>query len=290
MPRILFLLGDTAVARNDNHERLPKGFRTCGWEVTERPHDSVQICAGSLAFGDIPAEQFDLIWPMGFGQASSFFDRMQLLSLLESARLVTGPEALTFLHGKYRWLEDMPETHAAASVEVLAAVIGQGGDWVVKPPAGSYGRGVVLIRNGEDPRPHLQQLVFPNRCTQPQYCIAQRFIPEIVHGETRTLVASGNIIGSYLRLPTDALHANLSAHASATSTRLSASQELLVLRLAGELLTLGAQFAAIDIVGDRLLEVNIANPGGLATLQDLYGVDHSEQVARHIIARAAQAT
>jgi glutathione synthase/RimK-type ligase-like ATP-grasp enzyme len=32
-------------------------------------------------------------------------------------------------------------------------------------------------------------------------------------------------------------------------------------------------FAAIDLVGDTLMEVNIANPGGLGTLQRLYEKD-----------------
>ena len=41
----------------------------------------------------------------------------------------------------------------------------------------------------------------------------------------------------------------------------------------------GIRFAAVDLVGTKLIEVNIANPGGLATLDALYGGDRAVQVA-----------
>jgi glutathione synthase/RimK-type ligase-like ATP-grasp enzyme len=284
MPRILFLLGDIAQARNDNHQRLPEAFRAAGWDVLELPHDSAHIYAGRLNFAAHGADRFDLVWPLGFGPSGSFFDRMQLLDLLPPSRLVNDPRALTFLHGKYRWLEQMPETHADNDLEALIRVVAGGGDWVIKPTAGSYGRGVILIRAGEDPRHHLQRLIYPQPESAPQYCIVQRYLPEIVDGETRTLVAGGAIVGSYLRLPADGLRANLEAGATTTGVDLSAAQVSQAQRLAAELATNGIRFAAIDRVGDRLLEVNVANPGGLATLEALYGKDLSSKVVRCIVA------
>ena len=52
MPEIIFLLGDATEARNDNHIRLPKGFRDAGWQVTELNHDCVRLQAGALRFGE----------------------------------------------------------------------------------------------------------------------------------------------------------------------------------------------------------------------------------------------
>lgn len=287
MPRILFLLGEVAHARNDNHLRLPAGFRRIGWEVSEQPHDSARIQAGSLRFGSADPGEFDLIWPVGFGPEGSFFDRMQLLDLLDARALVNGPRALTFLHGKYRWLDLMPETHADNDVERLRQIIVQGGDWVIKPAAGSYGRDVVLVRAGVEPRAALKRLISPTPAANqpPNYCIVQRFVPAIAAGETRTLVAGGEIIGSYLRIPRDGLRANLEAKAKIAKTTLTTAQARLTRQVARELGHLGARFAAIDLVGDYLLEVNVANPGGLASLETLYGADFSVEVARRIAGR-----
>lgn len=282
MPEIVFLLGDIAQAHNDNHVRLPKGFRDAGWRVTQLPHDCLRLDAGNLKLGNHDPARFDLIWALGFGRQTSFFDRMQLLHQIDQRRLVTSADAFMYLHGKYHWLDLMPETHASNDVGELAKIVAGGGDWVAKPPAGSYGRDVFLLRDGIDPTPALQTLTAGEDA---RYCIVQRFVPEIVHGETRTLVAGGKIIGSYLRIPRGELLANLSAEATPMVTELDAGELELVQRLADELLIMNAGFAAVDTAHGYLMEVNIANPGGLATLESLYGKDPTPAVVDAIVAR-----
>jgi glutathione synthase len=282
MPDIIFLLGDIAEAHNDNHTRLPNGFRANGWRVTELPHDCLRLDAGRLRFGDHDPAGFNLVWALGFGRQASFFDRMQLLRQVDQRQLVTSVDALMYLHGKYHWLDLMPETHAGNDIQALAAIIKGGGDWVAKPPAGSYGRDVILIRDGDDPIPVLETLTDAQNA---RYALVQRFIPEIVHGETRTLVAGGKIIGSYLRLPQADLRANLSAQGIPLSTELDQAEVTLVQRLADELLDLGVGFAAVDTAHGYLMEVNIANPGGLATLESLYGEDPTPAVVNAITSR-----
>ena len=85
-----------------------------------------------------------------------------------------------------------------------------------------------------------------------------------------------------LRIPRDGLRANLEANARVTATTLTTAQASLTRQVARELMDLGARFAAIDLVGGQLLEVNVGNPGGLATLEALYGKDFSPEVARCI--------
>ncbi|GIR63389.1 MAG: hypothetical protein CM15mP68_0550 [Pseudomonadota bacterium] len=56
-------------------------------------------------------------------------------------------------------------------------------------------------------------------------------------------------------------------------------------RLVAELSQRQIGYAAIDTVGDYLMEVNLANPGGLATLTALYERDFATQVVRAICAQ-----
>ena len=134
--------------------------------------------------------------------------------------------------------------------------------------AGSFGEGVIRLASCEHER--LRQTM----SQQPDaYFVLQRFLPEIAHGETRTLVVGGQIIGSYLRVPTNNFHANLAKEALAQRTELSAAQLSLVKTLTADMLDQHIGCAAIDLVGDTLMEVNIANPGGIGTLQRLYERD-----------------
>jgi hypothetical protein len=281
VPEILFLLGEAALARNDNHVRLPEAFAQAGWQVTALPHDCLGVHAGRIHLDGHDPDRFDRIWPLGLGPRETFFDRMQMLAALDQRRLVIGADAFTYLHGKYRWLDLMPETHAANDADALARVIASGGDWVIKPPAGSYGQGVQVIREGEDPMPALRSLTGGEAR---RYCLVQRYVPEIVRGEKRTLVAGGEVCGTYLRTPTKDHRANLSAGGRASAAKLTEEEARLVEGLTVELLSLGAAFAAIDIVAGRLMEVNVANPGGLATLENVYGRDPTPQAVAALMA------
>jgi len=265
VPRILFLHGDPSRARNDNHQRLPEEFARRGWQTECLNHEALAVRAGRLEAGGRPPSEFDLIWLIGFGRQASFFDRMQLLRALPQARFVVSVDALTYLHGKHRWLEHMPETYTTSDDGQVLEVAGTGGEWVLKPTAASYGRGVARVRDVESARLALAAL----RREQPEgYVILQRFVPAVAKGETRTLVAGGRIVGSYLRRPSDGLKANLAAGAVAEPVE-PGPERALVTRIAGELAGLGAGFAAIDTVHPYLMEVNVANPGGLGTLEEL---------------------
>ena len=285
MPRqreILFLIGDIDKARNDNHVRLPDAFRSLGWRVSVASHESVRIVANSIDLSGIKPDHCDLIWLLGFGRAVTFFDRMQLLRQLEQSRFVTTVDALMYLHGKHRWLEHMPETHTSADLQNLLGVIGRGGEWIIKPPAGSYGRDVRLVRNETEARAALS--AYSNE-TDDGYCMIQRFVPQIADGEKRTIVAAGRVIGSYLRVPSDELLANVNAQAAVTVTSLTPAESDLVSTIAGDLTNLGAGFAAIDTVYPHLIEVNVANPGGLATLSELVARDCATATAEALIDR-----
>ena len=278
MPDIAFLTGDTAIARNDNHERLPRAFREAGWQVTILPHEAMRLEPGGVRLGAQDPARFALIWLVGMGRADTFLDRMQLLRLLPPDRLVIGVHALTYGHAKYAWWRHMPETYASSDSEYLKSKLAQGGEWVAKPVAGSYGRDVVRVCNDSEGGAVLDRLTGGGET----YCLLQRYVAQIESGEKRTLVAGGRIIGSYLRLPGNGLRANLAAGGKPHPTSLTAGERDLVEHLAGEFAAGGVGFAAVDTVFPYLMEVNLANPGGLATLESLYREDFTPAVVRAV--------
>lgn len=287
MPAILFLIGDVALARNDNHSRLPGAFVREGWRVATASHEALRFAAGSLWVESEPLERFALVWLVGFGRAASFLDRMQLLRQIAPGRLVTAVDALVYRHSKYAWSTYMPESYASSDADYLHGVLERGGDWVAKPSAGSYGRDVVRVRAGASGRAALERLTGGTGGTPGQYCVLQRYVPQIEAGEKRTLVAGGRIIGSYLRLPGEDFRTNLAVGGATTVTELTADEGVLVCTLARQLAHEGVGFAAVDIAYPYLMEINLANPGGLATLEQLGRGDLSGEVARAVIAWAA---
>jgi glutathione synthase/RimK-type ligase-like ATP-grasp enzyme len=287
MPDLLLLVGDPAKARNDNHRRFERGFREAGWCVTVADHDALEVRRSRLVVGDRDPASFDLIWPLGFGRYATFFDRMQMLSQLQGTRFVTAPDVMVSLHGKHRWLDAMPETHTSTNAKYLHEVVSSGGDWVIKPTAGSYGRQVRLFRAGEATIEDVARLC---RELDGGYLMAQRLIPEIAAGEKRTLVAGGTILGTYLRRPGQGITSNLAAGGSSAPACLTEAEVDLVEPIARELAVLGAGYAAVDTVFPYLMEVNVANPGGLETIEGLGGGDLTTLAVQSIVAWALDAS
>jgi glutathione synthase/RimK-type ligase-like ATP-grasp enzyme len=279
MPSILFFANGAAAPHNDNHIRLPRAFRDAGWQVTVLPHDAVRLERSRVMAGDAPADRFDRVWVLGLGRAATFFDRMQILRRLAPRRLVTPVDALVYLHAKYAWSELMPETHAGNDAARLRAVLESGGDWVLKPTAGSFGREVLRVRADAHGIAALERMTGGGEA---HYCLLQRYVPAIEHGEKRTLVAGGAIIGTYLRLPGRDFRTNLAASGQPVRTALTGEEAALVRTVHAAVRAEGVGFAAIDIAGPWLMEVNLANPGGLATLEALHGADPAPRVVEAI--------
>ena len=49
-----------------------------------------------------------------------------------------------------------------------------------------------------------------------------------------------------------------------------------------KLLADGLYFVGVDIVGDKVLEVNVFTPGGIHAIHELYGIDVAEIVIRDL--------
>jgi hypothetical protein len=274
-PSILFL-ESVKNSSNDNHLRLPTAFRRAGWQVASVSHEQISWAAGRVRFDTVRPEDFEVIWPLGFGPARSFLDRAQLLSLLPQSRFVIPVRAWLELHGKPAWLEHCPPTLITSNPADLAQLtFTSASPWVLKPCAGSLGRDTHLIDTAAVAMNIMQN--------QPgQMWMVQRYLPAVRHGETRTLVCGNEIIGSYLRVPHDGFKANLAADARPRTTRLNDQQRTLIARIMQILQSQRVHYAAIDTVGEHLMEVNLANPGGLGTLASLYDRDPEVQVVEAV--------
>ena len=268
---------------NDNYRRLPEAFRSAQWQVTEAAFDELHLKDSEIYCDTVRLSDADLIWPIGFGRREGFFDRLQLLAQLPQHLMLTPAERYLTHHGKAVWLHHSVATRASNNAaQLLQWIAAEQQDWIVKPLAGSLGRSVVHLQASES-AVQLSTKVHAVMAQAPgEYFVLQPFLATVSAGETRTLVADGNIIGSYLRVPDDGVRANLAQRSSAKRTDLSPSAQALVKSISHDLIELGIGFAAIDTVAGHLMEVNIATPGGLATLAELYQADFAARVVAAI--------
>ena len=146
------------------------------------------------------------------------------------------------------------------------------GDIIVKPLDGMGGMGIFRLRlDDANIGSILETLMLNNTRT----IMAQRYIPEIVHGDKRVLVINGKPLPYALaRIPQNGeTRGNLAAGGKGVAQDMSARDMEIAETLAPELMRRGIVLAGLDIIGDCLTEVNVTSPTGFQEIMKQKGLD-----------------
>ncbi len=137
---------------------------------------------------------------------------------------------------------------------------------VLKPLEGSGGQDVYLI---DKDKKNLNQIV--DTISAKGYIIAQEFLPEVSKGDVRVILMNGKILEEngekaiIRRVNSDSseFRSNLALGAKAKKAKLTPEIERIVSLTAPKLIRDGLFFVGLDIVKDKLIEINVLSPGGL---------------------------
>ena len=105
--------------------------------------------------------------------------------------------------------------------------------------------------------------------------MAQRYIPEIVHGDKRILIIGGEVVPYALaRIPQNGeTRGNLAAGGRGVAQELSERDREIAETLAPELKRRGILLAGLDVIGSNLTEVNVTSPTGFQEIMKQKGFD-----------------
>ena len=213
---------------------------------------------------------------------SEFFYATHLLEQAEreGARVFNRPRALRDHPEKLsilEWPQFIPRTLVSRDPAALRGFAREQGDVIVKPLDGMGGSGVFRLRNSADGAPDanlgvvLETLTDMGRRT----IMAQAFIPQIAQGDKRVLVIGGEPVPYALaRIPQGGeTRGNLAAGGLGRAQELTA-QDLAIARAMGPTLAArGLLLVGLDIIGDRLTEINVTSPTCFVEIRDQTGFD-----------------
>ena len=157
------------------------------------------------------------------------------------------------------------------------------GTVVIKPLFGSGGRNVFLLRPEDAPNMH--QMI--ETVARDDYIIAQEYLPAAKKGDTRLFLLNGEIlecegkIAALRRVRHDAdtdMRSNMTAGASAAAAIIDDKMFAIVETIAPRLKHDGMFLVGLDIVGDKLMEINVFTPGGLNSAEHFEQVDFSKTI------------
>jgi len=204
-----------------------------------------------------------------------------LLDLLpETTRVINRPSGLRNWNEKLAALffHDLgPETLITRESERILEFMGRmGGRITLKPIDGHGGRGIFFIEQGDINADAIIDAVTHHGQHQ---VIAQAYVKEASSGDKRILLLNGEPLGAILRLHQEGKELNnMDAGGQPLPTTLNEKDLEICRRLKPGLIREGILFAGIDILGDKLIEINVTSPTGLQELCRFNGQDYHYQI------------
>lgn len=152
---------------------------------------------------------------------------------------------------------------------------------VLKPLQGSGGKNVFLV-NGKE-KVNLNQMI--EVINLDGYIIAQEYLPNAAVGDTRLFLMNGKPLmhkgryAAFQRLRnSDDMRSNIHAGGKIMKAKITSKILELADIVRPKLIRDGMFLVGLDIVDNKLMEINIFSPGGLGSAQKLEGVNFSKNV------------
>ncbi|MFC4891853.1 glutathione synthase [Pseudofrancisella aestuarii] len=200
-----------------------------------------------------------------------------MLDLAKKANvlIVNNPQALRDYNEKVaisNFPQYSPQTLVTRSYAEINEFYEQYKDIIVKPLDGMGGSSIFRIKDGDKNKNVILEMLTEH---QTKYIMVQDYQATISKGDKRILIVDGEPINYCLaRIPSDKDNrGNLAAGATAEVRELDLVEYQIAKDVALKLKTHGVMFAGIDVIGNKLTEINITSPTGIQEIYKNTGIN-----------------
>lgn len=206
------------------------------------------------------------------------------LAQQQGALVVNSPQALRDCNEKAycAWFPQVcPETIISRSANQFKAFIDKHDDTILKPLDGMGGTSIFRVKKGSA---NVNVIIETLTDYGQRYAMAQRFIPDITAGDKRILMVDGEAVPySLARIPTKGeTRGNLAAGGRGVAQPLSDSDWAIAKIVGPELRKRNILFAGLDVIGDRLTEINVTSPTCIKEINEEFGTNIALDLMRAI--------
>jgi glutathione synthase len=147
---------------------------------------------------------------------------------------------------------------------------------IIKPLHGFGGQDVFFIKSANEI--NINQII--SAVAKNGYVMAQEYLPQVRRGDKRLLLLNGSPIfdgnraAIYRRMsPKGDIRSNIHIGGTRRSVEFTRSDATIAELIRPRLVADGLYFVGADVVGDKLLEINVFCPGGINNINELYGIN-----------------
>jgi glutathione synthase len=197
------------------------------------------------------------------------------LAQLQGALIVNNPQALRDCNEKAycAWFPKLcPDTLISRKATHFREFLSTHQDIILKPLDGMGGASIFRVK--EDSA-NVGVIIETLTEHGTRFAMAQKFVPAISAGDKRILMVNGEPVNYVLaRIPAKGeTRGNLAVGGSGVAQPLSDSDRAIANQVGPELRRRGILFAGLDVIGDRLTEINVTSPTCIKEINEAYGTN-----------------
>jgi glutathione synthase len=208
-----------------------------------------------------------------FIYATYMLERAEITGTL----IVNKPQSLRDCNEKLftAWFPELtPKTLVTRNNQKIREFHKENKDIIIKPLDGMGGSSIFRIGEND---PNIGVILETLTAHSTQYAMVQEYLPEIVDGDKRILIVNGEPMPYCLaRIPAQGeTRGNLAAGGRGVARPLSASDKFIAETIDPELKKRGLFFVGLDVIGDKVTEINVTSPTCIREIEAAYPINIS---------------
>lgn len=176
------------------------------------------------------------------------------------------------------WFPELiPETLVTRNTKLIREFHQQHGDIICKPLDGMGGTSIFRVKEDGN---NLGVIIETLTALGSRYAMFQRYLPQIKDGDKRILIVDGQVVPySLARLPSKGENrGNLAAGGTGRPQPLSASDKRIAETIAPLLVEKGLIFVGLDVIGERITEINVTSPTCVREIEAAYDISITDML------------
>lgn len=194
---------------------------------------------------------------------------------LEGTLMVNKPQSLRDCNEKLftAWFSELtPKTLVTRSSQRIRDFHQKNEDVIIKPLDGMGGSSIFRIGPNDA---NVGVIIETLTNHGSQYAMVQEYMSEIKDGDKRILIVNGEVIPYCLaRIPAQGeTRGNLAAGGHGETRPLSSSDKRIAETIAPELKKRGLYFVGLDVIGDKVTEINVTSPTCIREIEAAFPIN-----------------
>ena len=175
-----------------------------------------------------------------------------------------------------RWRDLTPETIITKNISEINSFRKKHKKIILKPLYGNGGNGIFFLDKNDK---NFNSLIEIFQDSHPEQFILQEYLPNIKFGDKRIILINGKPEGAINRIPDENdIRANLHVGGKAAKTVISNTDMEICESIGPELIKRGLLLVGIDIIGNKLTEINVTSPTGFREIQKFSNINLAKKL------------